>query len=223
MNSPYSNIYLEIIVKFIYFSILQQEIKMFQVNDGASIILASESTRRVDILRTLGISFSIIPPKIDEQREKDESPRDFVLRISREKATKVGNHFPNNWVIGADTIVVLKGKILGKPKGEKDAYNMLKALKGKWHKVFTGYCVLNISKDIAYRDVVETKVFVRDLTDEEIMRYIKTSEPLDKAGSYALQGKGGYMVKEIKGSYANVVGLPICEVTEALLSLGVLS
>ncbi|MDD3978557.1 MAG: Maf family protein [Methanomicrobium sp.] len=196
---------------------------MFQVNDGASLILASESTRRIDILRTLGVSFSIIPPKINEQREKDESPRDFVLRISYEKADKVGSYFPNNWVIGADTIVVLKGRILGKPKNEKDAYDMLRALKGKWHRVFTGYCVLNTSKNIVYRDVVETKVFVRDLTDEEIMRYIKTSEPLDKAGSYALQGKGGYMVKEIKGSYANVIGLPICEVTEALLSLGVLS
>ncbi len=196
---------------------------MFQVKDGASIILASESTRRIDILRTLGISFAIIPPNIDEQRGKDEPPKEFVSRISYEKAHKVGNLFPENWVIGADTVVVLKGKVLGKPKGEKDAYNMLKALQGKWHRVFTGYCVLNISKNIIYRDVVETKVFVKDLTDEEILRYIKTSEPLDKAGSYAVQGKGGYMVKEIKGSYANVVGLPICEVAEALLSLGILS
>lgn len=196
---------------------------MFQVKDGTSIILASESTRRVDILRTLGISFSIIPPNIVERRKKDEPPKEFVLRVSYEKAHKVGNLFLDNWVIGADTVVVLKNRILGKPKGERDAYNMLKALKGKWHKVFTGYCILNISKDVVYRDVVETKVFLRDLTDDEIIRYIKTSEPLDKAGSYAAQGRGGYMVKEIKGSFANVVGLPICEVAEALVSLGVLS
>jgi septum formation protein len=196
---------------------------MFQVKEGDSIILASESARRVDILRTLGISFSIIPPKIDENREKDEPLNEFVLRISYEKASKVAKLFPDKWVIGADTLVALKGKVMGKPKNEKDAYLMLKTLSGKWHKVITGYCVMNISKNITYRDVVETKVFVRDLTDEEIARYIKTSEPFDKAGSYAIQGKGGYMIKEIKGSYANVVGLPICEVAQALLSLGVLS
>jgi septum formation protein len=196
---------------------------MFQVKDGDSIVLASESTRRVDILRSLGISFSIIPPDIDERRMKDESPRDFVLRVSLEKAHKVGDHFVDKWVIGADTIVVNKGKVLGKPKDEADAFNMLKSLRGKWHKVITGYCILNVSKDVMCRDAVETRVFVRDLTDEEILRYIKTSEPLGKAGSYAVQGKGGYMVKEIKGSYSNVVGLPICEVAEVLLSLGVLS
>ncbi|MCX5809932.1 MAG: Maf family protein [Proteobacteria bacterium] len=196
---------------------------MFQVKEGDSIILASESTRRVDILRTLGISFSIIPPNIDERRKKDELPKDFVLRVSYEKAHKVGNLFPDKWVIGADTVVVLKGKILGKPKNDSDAFNMLKILSGKWHRVITGYCVLNISRNITYRDAVETRVYVRGLSDDEIKRYIKTSEPFDKAGSYAVQGKGGYMVKEIKGSYANVVGLPICEVAEALLSLGVLS
>jgi septum formation protein len=196
---------------------------MFQVKEGDSIILASESTRRVDILRTLGISFSIIPPNIDERRKKDELPKDFVLRMSYEKANKVGSLFPDKWVIGADTVVVLKNKILGKPKTDRDAFNMLKVLSGKWHRVITGYCVLNISRSITYRDAVETRVYLRDLSDDEIKRYIKTSEPFDKAGSYAVQGKGGYMVKEIKGSYANVVGLPICEVAEALLSLGVLS
>lgn len=196
---------------------------MFQVRDGDSIILASESTRRVDMLRTLGISFSIIPPNIDEKKRGDEQPGEFVLRISYEKADKVAQLFPENWVIAADTVVVLKGKVLGKPQNERDAYNMLKALAGKWHKVLTGYCVLNISRDIVYRDVVETRVFMKDLSNEEIKRYIKTTEPYDKAGSYAIQGKGGYMVKKIKGSYANVAGLPVCEVAEALISLGALS
>ena len=91
---------------------------------------------------------------------------------------------------------------------------MLRRLRSSWHKVYTGYCVLNISRQIVYQDVAETKVFIKDLTDEEIERYMRTSEPFDKAGSYAVQGKGGYMVKEIKGSYSNVVGLPICEITE---------
>jgi septum formation protein len=196
---------------------------VFHVKDGDSIILASESTRRVDILRTLGISFAIVPPDIDETRRREETPRQYVLRVSYEKAHKVGSHFPDRWVIGADTIVVLKGKVLGKPESDKEAFDMLKSLRGKWHKVITGYCILNILQDGLYRDAVETRVFVKDLSDAEINRYIKTSEPMGKAGSYAVQGKGGYMVKEIKGSYSNVVGLPVCEVAEVLLSLGVLS
>ena len=196
---------------------------MFHVNDENAIVLASESTRRVDILRTLGISFSIMPPGIDEHRKPYESPKDYVLRIAYEKARKVGDLFPDKWIIGADTVVVHKGKVLGKPKADEDAVAMLKRLRANWHKVFTGYCILNASKQIVYQDVAETKVFIKDLTDDEIAKYVGTSEPFDKAGSYAVQGRGGYMVKEIKGSYTNVVGLPICEITEALLSLGILS
>jgi septum formation protein len=196
---------------------------MFQVKDENAIVLASESTRRIDILRTLGVSFSIIPPDIDETRKPFETPKDYVLRVAYEKAQKVGELFPDKWIIGADTIVVHKGRVLGKPASEEDAFVMLKRLRGNWHKVFTGYCVLNVSRQITYRDVAETKVFIKDLTDDEIEKYIKTSEPLDKAGSYAVQGRGGYMVKEIKGSYTNVVGLPICEITEVLQSLGILS
>jgi len=196
---------------------------MFHINDENAIVLASESTRRVDILRTLGISFSIMPPGIDERRKPYESPKDYVLRIAYEKARKVGDLFPDKWIIGADTVVVHKGKVLGKPKADEDAVAMLKRLRANWHKVFTGYCILNASKQIVYQDVAETKVFIKDLTDDEIAKYVGTSEPFDKAGSYAVQGRGGYMVKEIKGSYSNVVGLPICEITEALLSLGILS
>ncbi|HOJ42870.1 MAG TPA: Maf family protein [Syntrophorhabdaceae bacterium] len=196
---------------------------MFQIKEGDSIILASESARRVDILRTLGISFSIVPPMIDESQRKDEPPINYVARISFEKAQSVGVHFPDKWVVAADTVIVYKNRIMGKPKDERDAFKMLKTLSGKWHKVITGFCILNISKDKIYRDVVETKVFLREMSDGEILRYINTSEPLGKAGSYAVQGRGGYMVKEIKGSYSNVVGLPICELAEALLSLGVLS
>jgi septum formation protein len=175
-------------------------LSMFQVKDENAIVLASESTRRVDILRTLGISFSIIPPDIDESKRRDETIRDY-----------------------ADTIVVHKGRVLGKPKSEEEAMEMLTTLQGKWHKVLTGYCILNMSKQACYQDVVETKVFIKDLTRDEIKRYIKTSEPFDKAGSYAIQGRSGYMVKEIKGSYSNVVGLPICEITQILMSLGILS
>ncbi len=196
---------------------------MFQDRDGDAIILASESVRRVDILRTLGVPFSIIPPDIDESRRQDESPKEYVLRISYDKAHKVGNHFPDKWVIGADTVVLYKNKILGKPKNETEAFDMLRTLSGKWHKVITGFCLLNMLRKVAYRDAVETRVFMRDMLDHEIVRYIGTSEPLDKAGAYAIQGRAGYMVKEIKGSYTNVIGLPICEVAEVLLSMGVIS
>ena len=196
---------------------------MFHINDQNALVLASESTRRVDLLRSLGVSFAIMPPGIDEHRRPSESPKDYVLRMAYEKAQKVGSLFPEKWVIGADTIVVHKGRVLGKPKTEEEAFAMLKRLRASWHKVFTGYCILNVSRHIVYQDVAETKVFIKDLTDEEIEKYINTTEPFDKAGSYAVQGKGGYMVKEIKGSYSNVVGLPICEITEALLSLGILS
>ncbi|MCX7856598.1 MAG: Maf family protein [Deltaproteobacteria bacterium] len=196
---------------------------MFQLKNGHSIILASESPRRVDLLRTLGIPFSIVPPSIKEERKKGESPKSYVLRISLEKALTIGNYFPDKWVIGADTVVVYKNKLIGKPKNEEHAFMTLKTLKGKWHKVITGFSIVNLQRNIYYTHAVETKVFIKDLTDEEIIKYIKTSEPFGKAGSYAIQGKGGYMIKEIKGSYANVIGLPICEVTEALQNLGILS
>jgi septum formation protein len=196
---------------------------MFQLENGHAIVLASESTRRIDILKTLGVSFAIIPPDIDEAQKSEESPKEYVLRVAYEKAQKVGSLFPDKWIIGADTIVVHRGRVLGKPSSKEDAFAMLKRLRGNWHKVFTGYCVLNVSRQVVYRDMAETKVLIRNLMDEEIERYIATSEPLDKAGSYAVQGRGGYMVREIKGSYTNVVGLPLCEITEVLLSLGILS
>ena len=148
---------------------------MFQVKDENAIVLASESTRRIDILRTLGVSFSIIPPDIDEVKKPYETPKDYALRVACEKAQKVGGLFPDKWIIGADTIVVHKGRVLGKPSSEKDAFAMLKRLKGSWHKVFTGYCILNVSRQIIYQDVAETKVFIKDLTDEEIEKYIRTS------------------------------------------------
>jgi septum formation protein len=196
---------------------------MFHLRNGNAIILASESARRVDLLRTLGIPFSIVPPSIKEEKRKGETPRDYVLRVSLEKAKTIGQYFPEKWVIGADTVVVFKNRIIGKPESEEDAFRTLKMLKGKWHKVITGFSIVNVQRNVYYTNAVETKVFIKELTDEEILRYIKTSEPFGKAGSYAIQGRGGYMVKEIKGSHTNVVGLPVCELAEALQTLGILS
>lgn len=196
---------------------------MFQLKDGNSIVLATESQRRIDMLRTLGISFAIVPPHVDERRRKNEAPKDYVLRMAVEKANKVGRLFPDKWVIGVDTIVCLRGRIFGKPRDEEDAIQMLKTLQGKWHKVLSGFCIVNIQMEIEYKDLVQTKVFIKDMTDTEIMKYVKTQEPFGKAGSYALQGRGSYMVKEIRGSYTNVIGLPICEIAEVFLSLGIVA
>jgi septum formation protein len=196
---------------------------MFQLKDGNSVVLATESQRRIDMLRTLGISFVIVPPHIDEARKKKESPKQYVLRMAVEKASKVGGLFPDKWVIGVDTVVCLQGRIFGKPEDEEDAVHMLQALRGRWHRVLSGFCILNMERGIQYKDIVQTEVFIKDLTDSEIIRYVKTQEPFGKAGSYALQGRGSYMVKKIRGSYANVIGLPICEIAEAFLSLGIVS
>ena len=111
---------------------------MFHINDQNALVLASESTRRVDLLRSLGVSFAIMPPGIDEHRRPSESPKDYVLRMAYEKAQKVGSLFPEKWVIGADTIVVHKGRVLGKPKTEEDAFAMLKRLRASWHKSIHG-------------------------------------------------------------------------------------
>jgi septum formation protein len=123
---------------------------MFRINEENAIVLASESTRRIDILRTLGVSFSIIPPAIDERRRPSESPKDYTLRMAYEKAQKVGNLFPDKWIIGADTVVVHKGKVLGKPKTEKDAFAMLRRLKAIAQGSHRSY-ILNMSRQIDVR------------------------------------------------------------------------
>ena len=187
------------------------------MKDREILVLASSSPRRIEILKKLGLQFIVRKSEINEVRFKDETPERYVIRIAFEKAYNVAKKYNENTVIGADTIVLIDGEILGKPKNKSEAKNMLMKLSGREHKVLTGLCLLNSKSKKILKKVVKSLVIIKELTSEEIESYIKTGEPLDKAGSYAIQGIGAFMVKEIHGSYTNVVGLPVCELIEMLL------
>jgi septum formation protein len=184
------------------------------------IILASASPRRRELLRQLGLTFEVIPSKIEEDVKYGEEPCEHVLRLARLKAQEIARDQDSAVIIAADTIVVLGGEILGKPKDEEEAFEILSQLSGRVHRVFTGFCVLDASDGSEYSEAVESKVRFKHLSPEEIRGYIKTGEPMDKAGAYAVQGRGSYMIKEIQGSYTNVVGLPLCELVEVLARIG---
>ena len=183
------------------------------------LILASSSPRRKELLKQIGLRFEVVPSRVEEKIKDGEDPVEHVLRLAEEKALDVANKSRDSWVIAADTIVLIDGEILGKPAGKQDAYQMLLKLSGKEHRVITGFCILNTSNGESVKESVETTVTFKELTEKEIQGYIKTKEPFDKAGGYAIQGKGSFMIREIKGSYTNVIGLPICEVVEALQRL----
>lgn len=186
-------------------------------------ILASSSPRRYELLKQLGLDFDVIPSKIEEEFVFDESPQEHVVRLAMEKALDVGNQFPHSWIIGADTIVYVEGTVLGKPKSHEEARAMLLRLSGKDHQVFTGIAVCHIQKEKSEREVVETKVRVKPLSQVEIEWYVDTGEPFDKAGGYGIQGLGSFMIESINGSYTNVVGLPLCELMQMLTRLGALT
>ena len=187
------------------------------------IVLASASPRRQELLSSVGIRFTVEPSNVDEEPIVDESPQEHVSRLASAKAREVAgrvNQTDEVWVLGADTIVIIDGELLGKPEGRVEALHMLKKLSGRTHKVITGYSIYNPSKDEEIKRAVETTVKFKDLTDDEITGYVASGEPMDKAGAYAIQGLGAFMVEEIKGSYSNVVGLPICQVVNDLEEAG---
>jgi septum formation protein len=186
------------------------------------LILASKSPRRRYLLQQAGLSFSVIPSSIDEASVPVSSPETYVKALSEAKAENVSIKFPKKWVIGADTIVLKDGAILGKPDSIAQARTMLKQLSGQTHQVLTGFAICCKSKNRKYSETVKTQVLFKSLTDKEIEWYIHTKEPFDKAGAYAIQGLGTFLVKSINGSYTNVVGLPVCEVIEILIKEGVL-
>ncbi len=186
------------------------------------LILASKSPRRRYLLKQAGLSFSVIPSSIDETSVPVSSPETYVKALSEAKAENVSIKFPEKWVIGADTIVLKDDAILGKPGSKAQARAMLKQLSGQIHQVLTGYAVCCKSKNRKHSETVKTQVLFKSLTDKEIEWYIHTKEPFDKAGAYAIQGLGTFLVKSINGSYTNVVGLPVCEVVEFLIKEGVL-
>jgi septum formation protein len=186
------------------------------------IILASGSPRRYELLRQVGLDVDVIPSRIEENFVKGESPRKHVLRLAEAKAVDVGNQYPDCWVIAADTVVYVDHSILGKPKSREEAKKMLRRLSGKEHRVLTGFSVHHLKKGKGDREAVQTAVKVKKLTQAEMEWYVETGEPFDKAGGYAVQGIGSFMIESIKGSYTNVVGLPICELIQMLVRLGAL-
>ncbi len=185
-----------------------------------TLVLASQSPRRKELLRQMGFTLEICPADIDESNGHNLEPDDFVKKLSLDKALAVMPKYPDAWVIGADTVVVAKEAILGKPGSETEAVEMLRALSGTEHSVFTGFSLGHHEKDITRTGAVETRVRFKALSNEEILWYAQTKEPYDKAGAYGIQGMGGFMVESITGSYSNVVGLPLCEVMETLKDLG---
>lgn len=187
------------------------------------LVLASSSPRRQELLHYLGLPFTVSVPAIEEKRRADETPIAYAQRNAREKAAVVFQTQARDQpmaVIGSDTIGVLDETVLEKPLDEADARRMLRSMSGRSHQVLTGLAVVygQGSQDLA-QCVVTTEVFFKALTAQEIDYYVGTREPLDKAGSYGIQGIGGFLVEKIQGSYSNVVGLPLVELMEILRCL----
>jgi septum formation protein len=185
------------------------------------LILASQSPRRRYLLEQAGLTFAVVPSLFDEDTVQLSDPADYVKTLAEAKADKVARDYPDSWVLGADTIVTLFSAILGKPGTPREARQMLERLSGQSHCVYTGYAIVCKNRETCISDAIKTDVQFKDLTRAEIDWYIQTGEPFDKAGAYAIQGLGTFLVRRINGSYTNVVGLPVCEVIEALLKVGV--
>jgi septum formation protein len=187
------------------------------------VILASASPRRKELLEQINLEFDVVPSKAEEIVLPNETPEEHVLRLSIDKAAEVASRpdVEGRWYIGSDTIVLCNEQILGKPADEQQAAEMLQMLSGCEHRVLSGYAILDRQTGEQRAEAVSTRVWFRQLTAEEIARYIATGEPMDKAGSYAIQGLGVCFVAGIEGSYTNVVGLPLCRLTLGLKELGV--
>lgn len=181
----------------------------------SKIVLASSSPRRIDILSEYDLEIEVIPADIDEIQRHTETPEQVAMSLAFQKAFYVSSIRQDEVVLGADTIVVLEDSILGKPKDKNDAFNILKTLSGREHRVITGLSIIKNTRKII--DYQSTIVKFRNLDENQILKYIDTLEPMDKAGAYGIQGYGKILVEKINGSYSNVVGLPIVK-TDLLLS-----
>jgi septum formation protein len=172
------------------------------------IILGSGSPRRKQLLGELGVDFKIIKPEISEHEIPGESPEEHVVRLASEKAKAIAVSYPDDLVIGADTIVVLDNKILGKPNSAEEAFKMLSELSGKTHTVYTGLSLVLKDDNIHVNGFDSTEVTFNNVTDDQIWEYIKSGEPSDKAGSYGIQGMGSFLVDKYDGELDTVIGFP---------------
>lgn len=178
------------------------------------LILASKSERRIKLLKDIGLEFEIADHKVNESYSKKATPQTIVQTLSKRKAEGVLKLYPDATVIAADTIVVFEDEVLGKPLNEDDAFKMLKKLSGKKHQVFTGVTIVNKNKSKTFYSVSD--VYMKPYHDIEIYEYIKTKEPLDKAGAYGIQGEGSKLVEKYTGDFFTIVGLPVKELQKEL-------
>jgi septum formation protein len=186
-----------------------------------TIILASASPRRKELLEKTGLKFEVEPSNYQENISPELEPHELAKSLSLEKARLVARNHQNTLVIAADTFIVFEGKILGKPPRETEAKKMLETLSGRPHSVITGFTIIDTENNKALSKSVETKVYIRKLSSKEIEAYVKSKEPLDKAGAYAIQGLGSVIVEKIEGDYFNVIGLPLSVLAESLKEFGV--
>lgn len=184
-------------------------------------ILASASPRRRELLASIGLDFDVLPSHVPEVLREGEAPEEYVARLSRDKAEALATAHPARWVIAADTTVLLGEELLEKPADPADAARMLGAIAGRTHIVYTGVTLRNVEWNYRETRVEETEVQMLPLTDAEIDWYVGTGEPLDKAGAYAAQGIGGVFIESIRGSYSNVVGLPLATLYQMLQRAGI--
>lgn len=185
-----------------------------------TVILASASPRRAELLERLGLPFVVRAADLDESSITAKDPAALVQALSAAKAAKVGRECgAEALVLAADTVVVLKGRILGKPKDENEAFSMLSDLSGHTHTVFTGVTLRQGAHESSFHE--RSEVTMRHLRPEEIRAYIRSGEPMDKAGAYGIQGLGALLVSELHGDYFNVMGLPLCRLGEALRAFGI--
>lgn len=175
----------------------------------SKIVLASTSPRRAELLKQIGVEFELATGNVQERPHPDEAPADYITRLARAKVIAVARERETGLIIGADTVVVLDGQLLGKPKDEADAERMLRSLSGRWHAVMTGVALYDVATGQEVADFDKTLVRFARLSNQEIEWYVKSGEPMDKAGAYGIQGLGGLFVDEIAGNYYNVVGLPL--------------
>lgn len=193
---------------------------MTQQSSTPHLILASASPRRRELLQQAGVIFTIIPSNTAEDIRPGEAPEVYALRVAREKATDVATHQPGNWVLGADTIVVIDDTILGKPRDAADGFRMLRLLSDRTHRVMTAFVLFDPNGQAYANQIVTSQVTFKPLADAQIQEYLATGEPFDKAGAYAVQGIGAALVEKVEGSYASIVGLPIDEVLRVLRAAG---
>jgi len=184
-------------------------------------ILASSSPRRRDLLASIGLDFDVLPSHVPEVHQAGETPQDYVARLSGDKAEAVAREHPESWVIAADTTVVHGGHLLEKPADAADAARMLSTLSAATHMVYTGVTVRHVESGWLETRVEETEVRMLNLTPAEIDWYVGTGEPLDKAGAYAAQGIGAIFIESVRGSFTNVVGLPLATLYNMLRNAGI--